>query len=114
MAQHLLKQDNVYGYIAYDGDVPAGSGLLLVSGKIGGLFSGATLPEYRRRGLQGAIMTQRIRDGLDLGCDWFSTETGEETQQNPNSSYHNMLRTGFELAYLRPNYVYQPETQSLS
>jgi hypothetical protein len=110
MVQQLLKQDNAYGYIAYDGDTPVGSGLLLVSGEIGGLFSGATLQEYRRRGAQGAIMAQRIRDGLDLGCRWFSTETGEETQQNPNPSYHNMLRTGFELAYLRPNFVYQPGT----
>ncbi|MEZ4667283.1 MAG: GNAT family N-acetyltransferase [Anaerolineae bacterium] len=108
MVQHLLKQDNVYGYIAYDKDTPAGSGLLIVSGEIGGLFSGATLPEYRRRGAQSAIMVQRIRDGLDLGCRWFSTETGEETPQHPNPSYHNMLRTGFELAYLRPNYTYQP------
>ncbi|MBI1277596.1 MAG: GNAT family N-acetyltransferase [Anaerolineaceae bacterium] len=108
MVQHLLKQDNVYGYIAYDGDSPAGSGLLMVSGDVGGLFSGATLPEYRRRGAQRAIMTQRVRDGLDLGCRWFSTETGEESPQNPNPSYHNMLRTGFELAYLRPNYTYQP------
>ncbi len=108
MVEVMLQQEGVYGYIAYDGDEPAGSGLLVVSGEVGGLYSGATLPAYRRRGAQGAIMAQRIRDGLDLGCRWFSTETDAETQQSPNPSYHNMLRTGFELAYLRSDYLYQP------
>jgi len=45
---------------------------------------------------------------MALGCKWFVTETGEETADEPNPSYHNMLRSGFELAYLRPNYVHQP------
>lgn len=108
MVEGMLEQNGIYGYIAYDKDEPVGTGLLIVSGTVGGLYSGATLPEYRRRGAQGAIMAQRIRDGIELGCRWFSTETGEEQPESPNPSYHNMLRTGFELAYLRPNYVYQP------
>ena len=40
-----------------------------------------------------------------MGCEWFVTETGEDTVANPNPSYHNMLRTGFKPAYLRPNYL---------
>lgn len=108
MAKRLFDQANFHGYIAYDGDTPAGSGLLYVSGDVGGLYSGATLPGYRRRGAQGAIMAQRIRDGIDLGCCWFTTETDVETPDAPNPSYHNMLRTGFELVYERPTYEYQP------
>jgi hypothetical protein len=102
----MAKVSNMYSYIAYAGDVPAGVGSLLISGEWGALLNAATLPEYRRRGAQGAIMARRIRDGLTLGCRWFTTETGEDTPKTPNSSYHNMIRTGFQLAYLRPNYVF--------
>jgi hypothetical protein len=104
--EHMAKLSNVYSYIAYAGDVPAGVGTLLVSGEWGALFNAATLPKYRRRGAQGAIMARRIRDGISLGCRWFTTETGEDTPNAPNPSYHNMIRTGFQLAYLRPNYLY--------
>jgi hypothetical protein len=50
-------------------------------------------------------MVQRLRDGIEMGCEWFVTETDEDTVANPNPSYHNMLRTGFKLAYTRPNYM---------
>lgn len=101
---------NVYCYVAYDGDVPVAVGSMHVSNGVGSLFNGTTLPEYRRRGGQSAIMARRIQDGIGMGCHWFSTETGEETPEAPNSSYHNMLRTGFQLAYLRPTYVCEPNT----
>ncbi|MDP8923063.1 MAG: hypothetical protein M3O34_09340 [Chloroflexota bacterium] len=73
------------------------------------LSFGATLEAYRRRGAQGAIVARRIRDGADLGCRWLVTEAVEDTPDHPNPSYHNMLRTGFRLAYQRPNYVYSPD-----
>lgn len=101
---------NVYSYMAYAGDVPAAVGSLYVDNGIGALFNGATLPEYRRRGGQGAIMARRIQDGIALGCQWLTTETGEDTPEAPNSSYHNTHRTGFQLAYLRPTYVHGPST----
>lgn len=107
MAEEMIRMGIVYGYIAYDGDVPAATGMLHVSGDVGGLYHAATLPGFRRRGAQSAIMARRIQDGIDLGCHWFSTEALEEKPESPNPSYHNMLRTGFELAYLRPIYELQ-------
>lgn len=104
MAEEMVRMGMVTSYIAYDGDLPAATGILHVSGDVGGLYHAATLPEFRRRGAQGALMARRIQDGIDLGCHWFSTETLEETPDAPNPSYHNMLRMGFELAYLRPMY----------
>ena len=104
--EHMARVPNVYSYIAYAGDVPAGVGSLLVSGEWGALFNDTTLPEYRRRGAQGAIMSRRIRDGIALGCRWFTSETAEDTPEAPNSSYRNMIRTGFQRAYIRPNYQY--------
>jgi hypothetical protein len=106
MFEQTARIAHVRSYIAYAGEEPAGVGSLAVSGEWGSLFNAATLPAYRRRGAQGAIMSRRIRDGIALGCRWFTTETGEDTPEKPNSSYHNMVRTGFQLVYLRPNYIY--------
>ncbi len=47
-------------------------------------------------------MARRIRDAAALGCRWMITETGEDLPQQPNPSYHNMLRTGFLLSLSTP------------
>ena len=67
----------------------------------------ATRPSHRRRGAQGALLARRIRDAADLGCRWLVTETGEDLPERPNPSFRNMLRTGFELAYQRANYLFR-------
>lgn len=95
-------------YVAFDGDEPVATGALLVRVGIACLDYGATRASHRRRGAQGAIMAQRIRDAIDLGCRWITTETGEDTPEQPNQSYRNMVRLGFQLAYLRPNYIRFP------
>ena len=104
--EETARIPDIVSYIAYAGDSPAAVGSMLIAGQSGVLFNGATLPEYRRRGAQGAIMSRRIKDGIGQGCRWFTTETQEDTQDSPNPSFHNMIRTGFRLAYLRPNYDY--------
>jgi hypothetical protein len=91
-------------YLAFDGGQPVGCGALFLKDKIAWLGIAGTLPAARGRGAQGAIMAQRIRDAVELGCEWIVTETGEETPENPNPSYRNMVRMGFNLAYPRPNY----------
>lgn len=106
----LATLPNIYSYLAYADDKPAAIGSMYVGDNVAALFNGATLPEYRRRGGQGAIMARRIQDAIAMGCQWLTTETGEESPEAPNPSYHNMLRTGFHLAYLRPTYVYEPKT----
>jgi GNAT superfamily N-acetyltransferase len=92
-------------YLAFDGDQPVATGVLFVRHDIGWLGMAATLPSHRGRGAQGALMAQRIRDGMALGCRRLITETGQDTPGQPNPSYHNMLRTGFKLAYQRANYM---------
>ena len=99
-------------YLAFDGERPVAAGALCVRGEVGNLTFGATLASHRGRGAQGAIMARRIRDAAALGCRWLVTETGEDVPEHPNPSYRNMLRTGFQLAYLRPNYIYFPDQTS--
>ena len=100
----LVSRANWQTYVAYDGGQPAACGALFVRGEVGWLGIEGTLPNHRRRGGQGAIMARSIRDAAQRGCRWIVTETGEELPDRPNPSYHNMLRTGFALAYLRQNY----------
>lgn len=92
-------------YIAWSADQPAAVGAMFVQGEIGWLGVAATLPTFRRRGAQGALMARRIREGAAEGCRWFVTETGEDTPARPNPSYRNMRRLGFVDAYHRPNYM---------
>ena len=46
-----------------------GSGALFVDGTTGWLGMGATMPDHRRKGAQGAILAARIAAAADAGCD---------------------------------------------
>jgi len=100
----LVGQPNWYHYLGWDGDEAVATGALFVHGKVGWLGIGGTLAAARRRGGQGAILARRLLDGMRLGCEWFLTETGEDLPERPNPSFHNMMRTGFRVAYQRANY----------
>jgi GNAT superfamily N-acetyltransferase len=91
-------------YVAYDRDNPAGAGALFVHEGVGWLGFGATLPDYRGRGAQSAILAARIEDARKQGCRTVVTETGEIEQGRPSNSYRNILRAGFREAGVRPNY----------
>ena len=90
-------------YVAYDGAAPAGCGLLFAAGGAGWLGGAATLPEFRGRGAQTAMLAARIHRAAELGCEVVVTETGEQVADLPSRSYRNIERAGFELCYLRPN-----------
>ena len=94
-------------YLAYLDDRPIGTALLVVDGKIGWLGFAATLPEARGHGAQSALIARRILDARTAGCEVLSVETAEQTQAREAPSYRNILRAGFEVGYLRPNYLYQ-------
>ena len=65
----------------------------------------AVLPEARGRGIQAALIAARIRAARDSGCKWISMETAEETLEKPSYSFRNARKMGFEVVYLRPNYL---------
>ncbi len=92
-------------YLAYDGSVPVATGAMFVMDDVAWLGVGSTLEDHQRQGAQGALLARRLEDGLGLGCRWFVTETGAEDPDRPNASLRNMLRVGFEVAYLRTNYA---------
>lgn len=91
-------------YVAYDGRAPAGAGALFADGDVGWLGFGATLPAFRGRGAQSAILAARIEDARQHGCRTVVTETGELAPGRSSNSYRNILRAGFREAGVRPNY----------
>ena len=84
------------------------AGATFVTADVAWLGFGATLESHRGRGGQSAMFARRLADARIAGCRLAITETGEDTPEEPNPSYRNMLRAGFELAYLRPNLVRRP------
>lgn len=65
----------------------------------------ATLEPARGRGCQLALLHRRILDAAAAGCRTLLVETGERVPDRPSASYRNILRAGFEAAYLRPNWT---------
>jgi len=69
------------------------------------LFSGAaTVPEMRRRGLQSALLQERMRYAFEHGCDlaMIVAEAGGESQRNAE-------RKGFRIAYTRTKWRLKSE-----
>jgi len=104
----LADDPHWYLFVSYDDDTPAGAGALYVSGDVAWTEWGATDPAFRRRGSQGAIMAERINTAVGLGCRHIFTETGEAVDGDPQHSYGNIHRFGFEELRLRQNLAPQP------
>jgi GNAT superfamily N-acetyltransferase len=92
-------------FVAFDGDAPAAAGALYVTGTVGWVGIGATVPAQRGKGGQGALLAARIRAAAEAGCELVVTETGAPVDGLPNGSYRNIVRAGFEPVYVRPNYL---------
>jgi GNAT superfamily N-acetyltransferase len=90
---------------AYDGDTPVAAAALVITHDQGWLGMGATLPAARGRGAQSALLATRIRLAAEAGCATVTTETGVREAGRPDRSYRNILRAGFEEAFVRPNWV---------
>lgn len=95
--------------MTFDGDTPAGTGALFVHEGVGWGDWGATDPNFRRRGGQGVVLCHRIAQAAELGCRHLFTETGEAVEGDPQHSYGNIERTGFEAVHVRANYGPPPE-----
>jgi len=108
MLEHLPGRPGWGWYLAYDGDVPVACGAVYVRGEAAWLGQAATLPEHRRRGGQSALLAARIAEARAAGARVVVTETGEILDGRPANSHRNIVRAGFEPAYLRPNYLSPP------
>lgn len=92
---------------AWDGSDLVSVANLFVAGDVGVLGGAATLPDKRGRGGQTALMSVRVAAAAAAGCAWISSETGSESEEEPNPSLHNMRRLELGELYTRTNWVYR-------
>lgn len=93
-------------YLARDNGKAIAAASLFTCGKFASLAICGTIPEARGKGAQSLLIARRLNDAFKAGCEIAVVETSEDLPDKPSQSYRNILKAGFETAYLRPNYVY--------
>ena len=101
---HLPGRDGWRCYVARVDGEAQGCGAMVIEDGVAELGIGATLEAARGRGCQTALLRRRIVDAAEAGCHTLLVETGERVPGRPSASYRNILKAGFEEAYLRPNW----------
>ncbi|MGG4393713.1 GNAT family N-acetyltransferase [Paenibacillus thiaminolyticus] len=96
----LHQRPGWFFYMAYYEDRPAAVGVMHVKGDVASFTFAATLPEYRRRGLQLSLLRCRLAEaarrhcGLAVGqCAFLS------------GSHRNMERAGMRTGYVRTTWT---------
>ncbi len=92
-------------FLARDGSRPAAAGALFRAGDVGWIGFDGTLPEFRGRGGQAALLAARVESARKSGCTALTCETGVRVEGSPSGSYRNILRAGFVEARARDNWV---------
>lgn len=87
-------------YLARADGRPAAAATLYVHERVGYLADAATDPSFRRRGLQLALIRQRIRDAEVAGVDFVFSGA-----HLLGSSHRNMERAGMRLQFLRAKWT---------
>jgi hypothetical protein len=94
-----------HAYIALDGDVPVGGGLLDIADGVASLWGAAVSPTYRCRGIQRGLFLARMDAARQAGATMAYTETA------PGGPTHrNAARLGFTLAYNRIVLSWKPRS----
>jgi GNAT superfamily N-acetyltransferase len=85
--------------VQIDGNTGGGGTLTLRNG-VAGLLGSSTLPEFRRRGIQTALIHARLADARAAGCDLAMSMT-----LPLSGSQRNLERQGFRVVYTRTKFV---------
>ena len=87
-------------YLAYAGGRIAGGAALCTHDNIAGCFGASTLPDFRRRGVQTALLETRLADAAAVGCN-----IAMSIAQLNSASHRNIERQGFRVAYTRSKFM---------
>jgi GNAT superfamily N-acetyltransferase len=91
-----LHSASARSFLALVGGQRAGGGTVIVHRGVAELCSASTVPTFRGRGVQTALIHARLAAARHAGCDVAMVVTSPGT-----SSQRNVERTGFQLAYTR-------------
>ena len=89
-------------FVAEIGEAMAGGATVGLFGGVATLGGAGTLPEYRNRGVQRALIDARLAFAVENGCDLAMVAT------SPGSgSQRNVERVGFRVVYTRTKFFKQ-------
>lgn len=83
-------------YLARVKGTPVGEAAMRIEGSLAQVAGAGTLPPYRGRGVQKALLHRRLIDARDRGCEIAVVTTAPGTR-----SQENVMRRGFVLLYTR-------------
>jgi N-acetylglutamate synthase-like GNAT family acetyltransferase len=89
----------VPGYVRYLGRIEGqavGEAAMRLDGGLAQVCGAGTLPAFRGRGMQKALLSRRLADAQAAGCDMAVVTTAPGSR-----SQDNVMRRGFELLYTR-------------
>jgi hypothetical protein len=101
--RRALKQPNYYPFLAYCDGEPAATGVLKANGDLGNVVQGATVPRFRRKGCQLALLHHRLFEAGRLGCGLVVSGAAYGS-----SSLRNQYRAGLRMAYIESGWTKRP------
>ena len=87
---------SVRRYLARIDGIPVGEAAMSIEGDIAIIAGAGTLPAFRGRGVQKALLQQRLNEAVAAGCRLAVVTTAPGTR-----SQDNVMRRGFALLYAR-------------
>ncbi len=96
----IAQREHAVGFLAFVGGEVAAGGIVSAHEGVGGLFGASTLPTFRGRGIQTALLHARLAWARAQNCDLAVSIT------LPGSiSHRNIERLGFRVAYTRTKLI---------
>jgi hypothetical protein len=96
MGKLFVLAPNVTAFFARIGGEPAGGGAMMIKDGLATINGASTLPKFRCRGVQTALLLARLAHATAAGCTLASTSTHPGTV-----SQRNAERVGFRIVYTR-------------
>ncbi|MGB0715193.1 MAG: GNAT family N-acetyltransferase [Phycisphaerae bacterium] len=103
VVREFAKIDGFLRYLARIDGQPAGAASMRVTNGIAQFCGSATLPEFRRRGVQTQFLATRVAEALasDAEIATVTTQPGSKSKQNSH-------KTGFDHLYDRAVFIKEP------
>jgi hypothetical protein len=95
-----LGAPGVHHFMAFEGERPVASAALCAFEELGYLGMALTVEPFRRRGAQSALIAQRIKKAVEVGCKIVVSETLSIAKH----SLGNLQKAGFDVAYEKEVY----------
>lgn len=96
LAGAISRRTSAVPFLGYLDGEPSGTGMLNLLDGVAMFNGDSTLPQARGRGIQTAILAERLRYAAAEGCDLAVIEAAAG-----GTSQRNQLRAGFRIAYTR-------------